>query len=40
MIRETIVTTISRAGDVHVAPFGLIEEPGGWVVARSTLRSR
>lgn len=33
MIRETIVTTISAAGAVHVAPFGLIEEPGGWVIA-------
>jgi hypothetical protein len=33
MIRETIVTTCSAAGAVHVAPFGLIEEPGGWVIA-------
>lgn len=33
MIRETILTTISPAGAVHVAPIGLIEEPGGWIVA-------
>lgn len=33
MIRETIVTTCSAAGVVHIAPFGLIEEPGGWVIA-------
>ncbi len=26
MIRETVVTTISAAGAVHIAPFGLIEE--------------
>ena len=28
MIRETIVTTVSAAGDVHVAPFGLTEAAG------------
>lgn len=33
MIRELIVTTISAAGQPHVAPFGLIEEPGGWIIA-------
>lgn len=33
MIRETIVTTCSAAGVVHVAPFGLIEAPEGWVIA-------
>jgi uncharacterized protein len=33
MIRETILTTISPAGAVHIAPIGLIEEPGGWIVA-------
>ena len=33
MIRETIVTTCDAAGKVHVAPFGLIEEAGGWVIA-------
>ncbi|MDQ2802456.1 MAG: DUF447 family protein [Pseudomonadota bacterium] len=33
MIRETVVTTVSAAGKVHVAPFGLIEEAGGWVIA-------
>lgn len=33
MIRETIVTTASSTGQVHIAPFGLIEEPDGWVIA-------
>ncbi|MBN9509337.1 MAG: DUF447 family protein [Alphaproteobacteria bacterium] len=33
MIRETIVTTVSGAGVVHIAPFGLTEAPGGWVIA-------
>jgi hypothetical protein len=33
MIRETIVTTCSAAGVVHVAPFGLIEQEGGWEIA-------
>jgi hypothetical protein len=33
MIRETIVTTMSAAGDVHIAPFGLIAEGEGWVIA-------
>jgi hypothetical protein len=33
MIRETIVTTCSAAGDVHIAPFGLIAEGEGWVIA-------
>jgi uncharacterized protein len=33
MIRETVVTTVSADGRVHIAPIGLIEEPGGWVVA-------
>lgn len=32
-IRETIVTTISADGQPHVAPIGLIEEPGGWIIA-------
>ncbi len=33
MIRETIVTTIDAAGRVHVAPFGLTEHEGGWIIA-------
>ncbi len=33
MIRETVVTTASATGVVHIAPLGLIEEPGGWVIA-------
>ena len=33
MIRETIVTTLSADGVVHIAPFGLIEEEGGWIIA-------
>lgn len=33
MIRETIVTTISASGAVHIAPFGIIAERDGWVIA-------
>lgn len=33
MIRETIVTTVSRAGDVHIAPMGVREEEGLVVLA-------
>lgn len=33
MIRECVVTTISREGRPHLAPLGLIEEPGGWIAA-------
>ena len=33
MIRETIVTTLSAAGVPHIAPIGLIEAEGGWVIA-------
>jgi uncharacterized protein len=33
MIRETIVTTQSRTGAFHIAPIGLIEEPGGFIIA-------
>lgn len=33
MIRETIVTTCSAAGAVHIAPFGLIEDGETWVIA-------
>jgi hypothetical protein len=33
VIRETIVTTVDGAGRVHIAPFGLIEDADGWVIA-------
>jgi hypothetical protein len=33
MIRECVVTTVSTAGRAHIAPLGLIEEPGGWIIA-------
>ena len=33
MIRECVVSTMSRAGRAHLAPLGLIEEPGGWIAA-------
>ena len=32
-IRETILTTISEAGEVHIAPLGIIKEGDGWVIA-------
>jgi uncharacterized protein len=33
MIRETIVTTVSASGAVHIAPFGIIAEGDGWTIA-------
>ena len=33
MIRESIVITTDAAGNAHIAPLGLIEEEGGFVVA-------
>lgn len=33
MIREAVVTTIDATGEVHIAPFGLIEEGHYWVIA-------
>jgi uncharacterized protein len=33
MIRETIVTTIDAAGDVHIAPLGLIAAGRQWIIA-------
>jgi len=33
LIRETIVTTASRDGRVHVAPLGIIEDGAGWIIA-------
>jgi hypothetical protein len=32
-IRECIVTTVSQAGKVHIAPLGIIAEENGWVIA-------
>lgn len=33
MIRETIVATVDTAGTPHLAPLGLIQEDGGWIIA-------
>ena len=33
MIRETIVTTRSKDGTVHIAPIGLIQDGECWVIA-------
>jgi hypothetical protein len=33
MIRETIVTTADAAGNVHIAPLGLIADGDGWIIA-------
>ena len=33
MIRETIVTTVDRAGAVHIAPLGLIADGDHWIIA-------
>jgi uncharacterized protein len=33
MIRETIVSTTNRAGQVHLAPLGLIADGEGWIIA-------
>jgi uncharacterized protein len=33
MIRETIVSTMNGAGQVHFAPIGIIAEDDGWVIA-------
>ncbi|MHA6641248.1 DUF447 domain-containing protein [Mesorhizobium sp. A623] len=32
-IRECIVTTVDKAGKVHIAPLGIIAEKDSWVVA-------
>jgi len=32
-IIESIVTTMSAAGEVHIAPLGLIEDGEGWIIA-------
>jgi hypothetical protein len=33
MIRETIVTTVSASGAVHIAPLGIIADGDGWIIA-------
>jgi len=33
LIRETIVTTVDRAGRIHIAPIGLIAEDDDWIIA-------
>jgi hypothetical protein len=33
MIRETIVTTVSACGRVHIAPIGIIADGEGWIIA-------
>ena len=33
MIRETIVTTVSAAGAVHIAPLGIIQDGEEWIIA-------
>jgi uncharacterized protein len=33
MIRETIVSTMDGVGRVHFAPFGIIAEGDGWIIA-------
>jgi len=33
MIRETIVTSVSSSGRVHMAPLGLIAEGDAWIIA-------
>ena len=33
MIRECIVTTKAASGAVHIAPFGIIADGDGWIVA-------
>jgi hypothetical protein len=32
-IRECIITTVDKAGKVHIAPLGIIAENDGWVIA-------
>ncbi len=33
MIREVVVTTVDASGEPHLAPLGIIEEEGGWIIA-------
>jgi uncharacterized protein len=32
-IRECIVTTVDRSGNVHIAPLGIIADNDGWIIA-------
>ncbi|MDH6234389.1 hypothetical protein M2281_005007 [Mesorhizobium soli] len=32
-IRETIITTVDKRGNVHIAPLGIIAEQDGWIIA-------
>jgi hypothetical protein len=32
-IRETIITTVSASGKVHIAPIGIIAEREAWIIA-------
>jgi hypothetical protein len=32
-IRETIITTADKSGNVHIAPIGIIAEKDGWIIA-------
>jgi hypothetical protein len=33
MVRETILTTISGEGRLHIAPIGIIADGDGWIIA-------
>ncbi len=33
MIRETIITTAGTAGEIHIAPIGIIEDGDHWIIA-------
>lgn len=32
-IRESIITTVDKAGQVHIAPIGIIARDDGWIIA-------
>lgn len=32
-IRESIITTVNKTGNVHIAPIGIIAENDGWIIA-------
>lgn len=33
MIRESVITTVSSTGDIHIAPIGLIAADQDWIIA-------
>ena len=33
LIRETILTTVSAEGRLHIAPIGIIADGDGWIIA-------